>query len=221
MNDTINIFIQARMSSSRFPGKMLADLNGQPLIQHIIDRTAQIPGVNEVVVLTSTETSDDPLATYVIQQEHKVFRGNLENVFLRFRQTLTAHPCDRFIRICGDSPLIDPNLITCMLNLARKENCDFLSNVHHKKFPKGQSVEIIKSAIFAAIPPETLTPEQREHVMPYFYEHAAEYKSCFPDYTKNERHINTCIDTPGDLENIRSGQIQYEFKEEYLCQTDN
>lgn len=213
----MNIFIQARMSSSRFPGKMLAPLHGKPLINHILEQVSKVPDIENLVVLTSVEPSDDPLAFYLEKEGHQVFRGSLENVFLRFQQALEQYPCDFFARISGDSPLISPDLITYMTRLAQEEECDFLSNVRHKKFPKGQSIEIIKSGLFSQIDESALTPDQREHVMPYFYDHADEYKCCFPDNASNQRHINTCVDTPEDLKKIEAGEVSYHFDTDCIC----
>ena len=216
----MNIFIQARMSSTRFPGKMLAPLHGVPVIKHIVDRVSKVPDIQDAVVLTSTQQSDDPLAAYLDAQGHKVFRGDLDNVFLRFQDALKTYPCDAFVRICGDSPIIHPDLIVYMMSCFKKETADFLSNTHHKKFPKGQSVEIIKSDLFTSIDPRSLTEEQQEHVMPYFYENAAKYKTVFPDSTVNHRHINTCVDTIEDLQNLETGEIDYNFDESTICLND-
>ena len=214
---SVNIFIQARMSSARFPGKMLAPLNGKPLIKHMIERVSEVPDIQNVVILTSAEQSDDPLVCYLEREEHNVFRGDLNNVFLRFQEALKAHPCESFVRICGDSPIINTDLIAHMVGLFKQKECDFLSNVHHKKFPKGQSIEMIKSNVFMDVDPKSLTSEQQEHVMPYFYENTKKYKSYFPDCTVNNRHINCCVDTIEDLKNIESGNITYDFKKEDVC----
>src|ERR1700690_261368 len=95
----IKVFIQARMSSSRFPGKVLAPVNGKPMIARVIRCVAGSFGSDSIVVATSDETSDDPLASYIESLDVKVFRGPLENVFERFRLCLNTNPCDWFFRI--------------------------------------------------------------------------------------------------------------------------
>lgn len=204
------------MSSSRFPGKMLAPLNGIPLVKHIVSALSQVSEIDHVVVLTSVEQSDDPLAYYLEKEGYSVFRGDLNNVFFRFQQALKAYPCDSFVRICGDSPIISTALVQYMVCLAQDKGCDFLSNVYHQKFPKGQSIEIVVSDIFMGIDAQALTSEQREHVMPYFYDHAEQYNVCFPDCTSNDRALNTCVDTVEDLKNIAAGDIVYHFKEDTI-----
>lgn len=215
---TMNLFIQARMSSSRFPGKMLAPLNGKPLIDHITERISKLKNIDRFVVLTSIEPSDDPLACYLEQKGVDVFRGPLDNVYERFKVALAVYPCESFIRICGDSPIINTDLIDYMARLYLGVGCDFLSNVQHKKFPKGQSVEIINSDLFLRVDADVLTAEQREHVMPYFYENSAKLETYFPDSNADHRQINTCVDTIQDLKNIESGKITYIFDKEVLCE---
>ena len=112
----INIFIQARMSSARFPGKVLAPFNGEPLIKRVLDRVSKISDINDIVVLTSTELSDNPLASYLSSLNCNVFRGDLNNVFLRFKSALNCYPCEYCVRICADSPLIDSSLIQFMVD---------------------------------------------------------------------------------------------------------
>src|SRR5688572_16969036 len=101
----VNVFIQARMSSSRFPGKVMVDLHGKPIIRHLIDQMQQVKGIDQIVVLTSHENSDDILVDYLERSAQPVFRGDLENVYARFKQALQVYPCDFFVRLCADSPL--------------------------------------------------------------------------------------------------------------------
>lgn len=205
----INIFIQARMSSARFPGKMLAPLRGQPMIAHVIERCRAALGVDKIVVLTSAAPSDDPLALYVEKMGCLVFRGVLDPVFERFAAACAAHPCDYFVRVSGDSPLIEPALLSDMITHARGGAYDFLSNVRGRTFPKGQSVEIVRASAFLGVDQSRLTLEQQEHVMPYFYDRADTYHSFFMESPVNARHINCCVDTVEDLRAIESDLVQY------------
>ena len=144
----INIFIQARMSSARFPGKVLAPFNGEPLIKRVLDQVSKISNINDIVVLTSTELSDEPLVSYLNSLNCNVFRGDLNNVFLRFKSALNCYPCEYCVRICADSPLLDSNLLQFMVDKCiNKQDLLMLSNVPKKSFPSGQSVEIIKSEL--------------------------------------------------------------------------
>jgi spore coat polysaccharide biosynthesis protein SpsF len=169
------VFVQARMSSKRLPGKMLAPLAGRPLIAHVLSRICEAVPRDRVILLTSVDPSDDPLATYVeAQLGCKVFRGALDNVVLRFQECLRTHPFECFARISGDSPAIDPGLLRWMLDRVSADT-DLLTNVARRTFPPGQSIEIIRSSTFLAWNAAALTAEEREHVTPHFYAHRDRY----------------------------------------------
>lgn len=148
---------------------------GRPLISHVVSRAAAAVGLSKVVILTSGDSTDDPLVCYaerVLQVQ--VFRGHLRNVLGRFQGALLAYPCERFVRICGDSPLIDPRLIESMIQRIRPQD-DLVTNVQNRTFPSGQSVEILKSATFKKINTGVLNPEEQEHVTLHYYANPERY----------------------------------------------
>jgi spore coat polysaccharide biosynthesis protein SpsF len=195
----IRAFIQARMSSRRFPGKVLAPLNGQSIILRIISSVAQVIPLKHITVATSIEQSDDPLAAYVKELRVSVHRGSLDNVFERFQSCLGEYPCDWFFRICADSPLLDTQLIESMSSHAHG-NADLVTNVQHRTFPKGLSLEMINADSFGRIDPAQLNTEEREHLTKVFYNHAASFnivniESGDPDLAK----LSYAVDTLDDL----------------------
>lgn len=158
------------MSSARFPGKMLAPFHGRPLIAQVLERFRALGLHSRVVVLTSLDPTDDPLADFVANRcGVTVFRGELDNVVARFQAALAEYPCEWFVRISGDSPLIDPSLVQAMVGLSDRDH-DVVSNVVRRTFPPGQSVECVRSDVFRALAPNALTPDQREHVTKVFYD---------------------------------------------------
>jgi spore coat polysaccharide biosynthesis protein SpsF len=165
----VRVFIQARMSSTRFPGKVLAPFRDRPLIAHLLERVAQVLPPSHVVVATSCEPADDPVASYVRDLGISVFRGPLENVFRRLQLCLEAYPCKWFFRICADSPLLYGQLLQAVMIYSLRSDLDLVTNVYPRTFPKGQSVEMIRAATFAAIDSDRLTTEEQEHVTKYFY----------------------------------------------------
>jgi len=207
----INIFIQARMSSSRYPGKVLAPFQGIPMIKQIIDRSKRSIFAAEVIVLTSNHESDDPLVAYVEKIKCKVFRGDLNDVFDRFQKGLIQFPCDYFVRVSGDSPLIETGLIDGMIEKIIDKKYDFSSNVFKRTFPKGQSIEIVKSESFFKIKSADLTDREREHVMPYFYQHKEEYKYLLMESVEDFSHLNMCVDTLEDLQSLTISEKNYIF----------
>src|SRR5438067_6023040 len=123
------VLIQARMSSARFPGKMLAPFRGRPLIAQVLERFRELDLYSRIVVLTSVDATDDPLADFVANRcAVPVFRGELDNVVARFQSALTKYPCEWFVRISGDSPLIDGSLVQAMMRLSDRDH-DVVSNV--------------------------------------------------------------------------------------------
>lgn len=170
------VIIQARMSSARFPGKMLAPLARRPLVAHVIARAIEAVGGDRVVVATSLESSDDPLAAYVAGELRiPVFRGDLDNVVLRFQECLKKYPSRWFVRVCGDSPVIDPELIKKGMEL-RTEDTDLVTNVAVRTFPPGQSVEVIQAQSFAGIDAYSLVQDEREHLTLHYYRNPATYR---------------------------------------------
>lgn len=170
------ILVQARMSSGRFPGKVLAPLSGRPVIAHVLARASEALGRERVILVTSDDATDDPLAVYVTETlRMTVFRGSLEDVVGRFRGCLRAHPCEWFVRISGDSPAIDPDLVRWMVDRV-SDDLDLLTNVAERTFPPGESIEVVRTRSFLDRLPESLTSDEREHVTQHFYRYPKRYR---------------------------------------------
>lgn len=192
------------MSSARFPGKMLAPFRGRPLIESVIDSIARGGLREQVVVLTSTERSDDPLADHVLREcKVPVFRGDLDNVAGRFQACLKAYPCDWFVRISGDSPLMDGLLILRMIELI-EPGFDLVTNVKRRTFPPGQSVECVRSAAFASCDAASLTPSQREHVTTMFYDEPQWTLRSVVCRKPQWAATRLVVDTPDDLRGVEA-----------------
>jgi spore coat polysaccharide biosynthesis protein SpsF len=195
----IRVFVQARMSSRRFPGKVLASLAGRPMLAHVLERCAQAFGADRVVLATSREPSDDAVAQCAEQLGYRAFRGDLDNVVSRFQQCLAAYPCDWFVRISADSPMIDPQLIVHVAN-RRAPRLDLVTNVRPRTFPSGQSVEVVRSDSLAHIDAGALSAEEREHLTQVYYRNPARFKVlnvASRDAALARQHLT--VDTPEDL----------------------
>ncbi|MBI5726156.1 MAG: spore coat protein [Planctomycetes bacterium] len=197
-------FIQGRMSSGRFPGKILAPFFGRPIIEHLIDRVAMAVGRDNVVVATSDAGSDDPVAWYLDGIGVKKFRGPLDDVFARFVLCLKANPCDWFFRVCADSPLLDPSLFGLAASRCRNE-IDLVTNVFPRTFPKGQSVELLKAGTFAAIDQSALTDQQREHLTKVYYDNPEKYRIVNVKLSGAIKGPESCVvDTIEDLRQLEA-----------------
>jgi spore coat polysaccharide biosynthesis protein SpsF (cytidylyltransferase family) len=173
LSSEIHVFIQARMSSRRFPGKVLAPFRGRPILWHVLDRvTRALPDLPRLVV-TSTDPSDDPVAAYVAELGQACFRGPLDDVLARF-QLAAAHYDARYaLRICADSPLLDERVLTAVV-AAHDPKLDLVTTTQPRTFPKGHNAELINMASLAAL--ADLDAEDREHVTRAFHRRPERFK---------------------------------------------
>jgi spore coat polysaccharide biosynthesis protein SpsF len=156
--------VQARMSSERLPGKVLAPLAGKPALGYLLERLAGY----DVVVATSTDPSDDAIGAFCAERGVRCFRGPLADVAARFAGVVERFRLDAFVRVNGDSPLLDPQLVARGLALFAETAPDLATNVFPRTFPHGQSVEVVGAAAFLAARPE-FDADDREHVTRFFY----------------------------------------------------
>jgi len=208
---TFRVFIQARMSSRRLPGKVLAPLAGRPMIAWVVGRVAEVVSRSRIVVATSVSPSDDPLAAYAGQLGVGVFRGDLDNVVKRFQDCLQAHPADWLVRVCADSPLLDPGLIGLLAG-SLDSGVDLVTNVQTRTFPRGQSVEFINARTFAALDAAAMAPEEREHLTQVFYRHPQRFKivniaARDPALASLSHVVDTLEDLRAIEELLRSGPL--------------
>ena len=194
------------MSSARFPGKMLAPFRGRPLIAQVLGRFRETQLHSRIVVLTSWDPTDDPLADFVANRcAVPVFRGDLDNVAARFQSALKEYPCEWFVRICGDSPWIDASLVQAMIGFCNPDH-DLVSNVVDRTFPPGQSVECVRSDTFQALDARKLTPSQQEHVTKVFYDRPDEWRLCSVVCENAEwAKVHMVVDQLDDLQALQAG----------------
>ncbi len=198
------VFVQARMSSKRFPGKVLHPFLGRPIIDHVLAAASK---GGDVVLVTSVEPSDDALAAHAEAQGVPVFRGPLDDVLGRFVAALDAHPCDWVFRVCADSPLLDPSLFQLLLPQAGPE-VDVVTNVFPRTFPAGHSLELLSAAALRKLHAQTLSEAEREHVTLGFYNRPEAFR--IANVTRDGPPAddeNLCIDTRDDLERLEA-QLQ-------------
>ena len=135
--------LQVRMTSPRLPGKALAPLRGEPLVWRQLERLKLARSLSKIMVATSAETVDDPLASFLVARGQTVFRGAAENLTRRFLRCVeAAGPVTHVVRIKGDSPFVDPALIDEAVRLARATGAAYASNRAPRSFPRGLEVEV-------------------------------------------------------------------------------
>lgn len=213
----VKAFIQVRMSSLRFPGKVIAPFRGLPVMAQLIQRISQVLEKNHIVINTTTDGVDDPLVVYAAHLGVQTFRGSPDNVFKRMRDCLQEHPCRWIQRVNGDSPLLDPGVIRKAISLIDSMDLDLITNAFPKTFPNGQTVELINAETFKNIDLDELSAEEKEHATKYFYNRADQYSiKNFESGNDDLVKLKMTIDTLEDLirlEKVEEGEV---FKYEDL-----
>jgi spore coat polysaccharide biosynthesis protein SpsF len=195
--------IQARMSSKRFPGKVIQELESKPLIFHQIERVLKSRSIDDVYVLTSTCSSDDILSKILLDAGIKVFRGNLLNVNLRFLEFLANYPdCDIFIRLTADCPLSCSDIIDSSITILKEHNLDYVSNTLFPTFPDGMDVEVVRRDAFLISKKFQLTKYQEEHVTPFIYQNPQIFKLGNIVNVANLSNFRCTVDTKDDFSAI-------------------
>ncbi|HXN31334.1 MAG TPA: NTP transferase domain-containing protein [Polyangiaceae bacterium] len=198
-------FVQARMSSRRFPGKVLAPFRGRPVIAHVVGAVSSaLPGV-PIVVVTSTDPTDDPLAAYLAALDVSVFRGALHDVFGRFRMALADYPATWILRVCADSPLLSSKVLRLATSAARGTSYDLVTTTSRRTFPKGQNAEVIRADTLRAIDARELDDGDREHVTRFFHRNPERFRILNVESGRPElAELDHCVDTIDDLRRLEA-----------------
>lgn len=168
--------LQARMSSSRLPGKVMMQINDVPMIYRQIERIKQSRTINDLIVATSTDSSDDLLVEYLNNKGVRVFRGSLDDVLSRFLEIEIQVKPTTIIRLTGDCPLVMSELIDKMIIRFDESNVDYLSNTLEPTYPDGLDVEIIKASAIRRLAKFELSDAEREHVTLGIYRRPSIFK---------------------------------------------
>ena len=234
MPTRVNAIIQARMSSSRLPGKVLLDIAGEPMLARVIARASKATSLDQVLVATTTDASDDPVAACCDSMGISYTRGSLHDVLDRYYQAASQTRADIVVRITGDCPVIDPVLIDNCINALLKGSFDFTCNrlppPFTRTYPIGLDTEVCTFAALEKAWNEATETFHREHVMPYLYEGVelmSENRSLFtgtsprgfkiaqlhhdPDYG----YMRWTVDTPEDLEFMRQIYRRFDGRDDF------
>ncbi len=165
--------IQGRMGSSRLPGKILADISGQPMLQRVFSRASRASTVQETLFATTVDPSDDPVAEYCDFSGIHFVRGSLYDVLDRYYQAARGAAAEVIVRITADCPVIDPVLVDDVVRVLMEEELDFACNrlppPWRRTYPIGLDVEACTFRALEQAWEQAREPQDREHAMPYFY----------------------------------------------------
>ena len=188
------------MSSTRLPGKVLKPLAGAPMLQRQIERVLRAKRIGALVVATSTDRSDDPIAALCSDLRVACHRGPLDNVLARFQGAVDAFgPTDHVVRLTGDCPLADWEVIDATIARHLETGAGYTSNTLTLTFPKGQDVEVFRAEHLAAAAREAADPYEREHVTPFLYRHPERFRLANLARDPPAPDLRWTVDTPDDF----------------------
>lgn len=195
--------IQARMGSSRFPGKVLEDLAGHPMLWHVVNRVRRAKSVEKVVVATTDHSGDDPIAEFCRSEGVACFRGDENDVLDRFYQAAKLHQADVVVRVTADCPLIDPAVIEKIVNRFARGDCDYACNVIRYTYPDGLDTEVFSFTALERAWREADKPSEREHVTPYLRTDKFRTANVESEIPVSPADYRWTVDHPADLEFVR------------------
>lgn len=209
--------VQARMSSTRLPGKVLMPLGKKPVIQHVVDRLRHCKTLNNVVIATSIDASDNVIADWC--QAHHVdhFRGSLSDVLDRYYRCAAQYGADAIVRVTSDCPAIDPTIVDEVVTNFVSYGFECYGLVG--EFPDGLDCNVFSFASIERAWKEAKLPSEREHVGPYIQNHPEIFKSGGLSKFKGLSHYRWTLDEPRDYEFLQLVFAALEFGEEpFLAQ---
>lgn len=190
--------VQARMGSSRLPGKVLELILGKPLLGYLLDRLERVPELSQIVVATTNQPQDDAVAEYCHSRAVEIYRGSSEDVLERYYEAAKKFQADIIVRITADCPLIDPAVVRQVVaHYVDKQDCyDYVSNTQDRSFPRGMDVEVCSLSALEAAHRNATDALEREHVTLHIYRRPEQFRIGSFEY-------RLTVDTPQDLLLIR------------------
>lgn len=194
------VIIQARMGSTRLPGKVLLKLENRLVLEHVIKRSAAAMKVDRVVVATTDLAEDDQIVAWCGDNEVPCVRGSSEDVLARYIAAANQYTCDNIIRITADCPLVDPGILDAMLCLHESMQSDYTSNVIPPTFPVGFDAEVVKTSVLQKVDKIAQLKSHREHVTMYIRENLEQFKTANLSFAMNYEKIRLTLDRPEDYQ---------------------
>jgi spore coat polysaccharide biosynthesis protein SpsF len=206
--------VQARMNSSRLPGKVLKDIAGQPMLVRVVERVRRAKQVTDVVVATTTDPSDDPIEALCRERGTMLSRGSMFDVLDRFYQAARHYEADVIVRVTADCPVIDPDVVDRTVDAFFDQQADFACNrlppPWKRTWPIGLDTEVCSFAGLERAWKEAQLPHEREHVMPYFYDQEGRFKVVVVDHDVDYGSLRWTVDTAEDLHLLREIFARFE-----------
>ena len=204
MPDVVAI-IQARMTSTRLPGKVLMDLAGRPMLEQQLRRLALAATVDEIVIATTDNVSDDPVCALAERLGVGCFRGSEHDVLDRFVRAARQAEADIVVRVTADCPLLDPALVDAVVApMLEDPECDYASNVLQRCYPRGLDVEALRTSVLERVAASATSKEAREHVTWHIVREApGAFRTHAVTEADDHSDLRWTVDTDDDLALVR------------------
>jgi spore coat polysaccharide biosynthesis protein SpsF len=203
INSSVVAIVQARMKSTRLPGKVLEPIQGEPMLAWVVERARLAETIGEVIVATTTDQLDDAIVDQCRARNIKVFRGDPVDVLDRYWRALEASDAEIIVRLTADCPFIDPDLIdeTVRILLEAENAIDFAATrlPWERTYPIGLDVEVCTREVLKIAWKEADETHHREHVMPYLYENPERFRILLLNAEKDYGDLRWTVDTKEDL----------------------
>lgn len=190
--------LQARMTSSRLPGKVLMPILGVPMLLRQIERVSRSRNIDKLVVATSDTASDDAIVHLCRSRNLACYRGSLDDVLDRFYRVSLMHPSEYIVRLTADCPLADPAVIDAVVRFCEQGCYDYASNTIEPTFPDGLDVEVVRTNCLHEAWKEAILPSEREHVTPFIHRRPMRFKigqyKCEPDLSSLRWTVDEAVD---------------------------
>ena len=204
MSSRIVAIIQARMGSTRLPGKVLKDLGGQTVLARTVNRMRLANELDDVVVATTLESTDDAIVDESDRLGVPSFRGREHDVLDRYYHAALASEAAFVVRVTSDCPLVDPQVADEVISAFARANVDYASNTLIRTYPRGLDVEVMSMDALARAWREAREPQQRAHVTPYIYQNPDSFRLLSLTADADYSDHRWTVDTPEDLEFVRA-----------------
>lgn len=198
------LIIQARMGSTRLPGKVLKPVLNRPLLAYLFERIKRCTQIDKIILATSVDPSNQQLEPICKQFNIPIYFGSEEDVLSRFEEIAKKTKADVIVRVSGDCPLIDPNIVDTIVSyyINHYETWDYASNTLKRTYARGMDVEVFSSGALHQAATKAKLPHEREHVTPYIYQHPEIFNLGYIEDTQNKSDLRLTVDTDEDFQLI-------------------
>ena len=195
--------IQARMTSTRLPGKVLMDIEGKPMLWRVINRLRFSKKIDDIILAIPDTKENDILEEFIKKNNIKYFRGSEKDVLSRYYEAAKKNKCNTIARITSDCPLIDPKIVDSVIKKYLNSSADYTSNTLKRTFPRGLDIEVFNFKVLEKAYKEAKQFYQREHVTPYIYENPEKFRLINVKNKSNLCFMRWTVDEKKDLEFVR------------------